>query len=389
MPSIKVDISPNILNWVLKNAFLEGLDNNVSNYFSQWKNNEKQPTFAQIEEISRKTHIPLGYFFLQTPPVEQVPLIEYRTLKSAGNVTPSRELLETYNHMTDIQDWMRDYLVDSGMERLEYVGSCKNENDIEKIAVSIRNIISLEVDWFLNSKDTETSFKTLREYFENAGILIIKNGIVGQNTHRPLDVNEFRAFTLIDDYAPLVFINNKDREGGQLFSLMHEIVHIWIGVQSFYNDSYGMHFNISPLETLCNAVAAELLVPNAYFKEQWKNDNNPELDSKIRTIAKYFKCGRMVVARRALDNQYISNDEYQDITKKLIAFFNRNNQNRKTGGKYYDTAISRYGTRLLLALTRSVYEGKTLLKDAYKLTCTKSDTFEKLVNEVMERTSAN
>jgi Zn-dependent peptidase ImmA (M78 family) len=289
--------------------------------------------------------------------------------------------------MTAIQDWMRDYLVDAGNEKLGFVGSCKNEKNIEKIAVSIRDTIGLNINWFSQSKNAENSFDILRKYFEEAGILIIKNGIVGQNTHRPLDVNEFRAFTLIDDYAPLVFINNKDI-GGKLFSLLHEITHIWIGLHSFYNDSYGTYFNVSPLETLCNAVAGELLVPNVFFIKEWKKNNNLSLDDTIEKTAQYFKCGKMVIARKAHNNQYITNNQYQKIANEIIANIRKNNQNnraKESGGDFYNTAISRYGTRFILALTNSINEGKTLHKEAYKLTNTSRDTFDKLVNEVRER----
>jgi len=387
MPSIKVDISPYVLEWILKSITLEGIDDNLLTHLYKWKNNEKQPTFAQIEEFSIKTHIPLGYFFLQTPPDEQHPLIKYRTINSTANITPTRDLMDTYYQMTAIQDWMRDYLVDAGNEKLFFVGSCKNEKNIEKIAVSIRNTIGLDIEWFFQSKNAENSFDILRKYFEEAGILIVKNGIVGQNTHRPLDINEFRAFTLIDDYAPLIFINNKDL-GGKLFSLLHEVVHIWIGLNSFYNDSHGMYFNVSPLETLCNAVAAEILVPNMIFIKEWENSSNLSLNDTIEKIAKYFKCGKMIIVRKAHDNQYIANDQYQRIASEIIASIKNNNQNNKTketGGDFYKTAISRYGTRFILALTNSIYEGKTLFKEAYKLTCTSRDTFDKLVNEVRER----
>jgi len=382
MPSVKVTISPNILEWILKTARLEGIDDELITHFYKWKNNEKQPTFNQIEEFSKKTRIPLGYFFLQSPPSEQLPLLNFRTINSTSKINPSRELIDTYYHMSAIQDWMRDYLFDSGNEKLLFVGSCKNEKNVEKITASIRNTLELNIDWYSRYKNQNDSFDFLRHCFESVGILVMKNGIAGQNTHRPLDVYEFRAFTLLDDYAPLIFLNNKDSPAGQLFSLLHEAAHLWLGLYSFYNDSYGLSFTTSPLETICNAVAAELLVPKQVFIDKWDN-NNLSVDEKIESLVKYFKCGKTVIVRRALDNNFITNDQYQEIVKDITAVF-RSNIAKSKGGNYYDTIKSRYSLRFILALANSYQEGKTLFKEVQKLTGTRRETFNKFVKEVRE-----
>ena len=382
MPSVKVTISPNILEWILKTARLEGIDDELITHFYKWKNNEKQPTFNQIEEFSKKTRIPLGYFFLQSPPSEQLPLLNFRTINSTSKINPSRELIDTYYHMSAIQDWMRDYLFDSGNEKLLFVGSCKNEKNVEKITASIRNTLELNIDWYSRYKNQNDSFDFLRHCFESVGILVMKNGIAGQNTHRPLDVYEFRAFTLLDDYAPLIFLNNKDSPAGQLFSLVHEAAHLWLGLYSFYNDGYGLSFNTSPLETICNAVAAELLVPKQVFIDKW-NNSNLSIGEKIESLVKYFKCGTTVIVRRALDNNFITNDQYQEIVKDITAVF-RSNIAKSKGGNYYDTIKSRYSLRFILALANSYQEGKTLFKEVQKLTGTRRETFNKFVKEVRE-----
>jgi Zn-dependent peptidase ImmA (M78 family) len=128
--------------------------------------------------------------------------------------------------MEAIQNWIRDYLVDQGNERLPFVGFCDQKRQIEEIVAAVRKSTTMEEDWFVHSADTAGSLKLLHPRFKNTGILILKNDIVGQNTHRPLDVSEFRAFTLLDGYAPLIFINSRDSTSSQLFSLTHEIAHV-------------------------------------------------------------------------------------------------------------------------------------------------------------------
>ena len=386
MPSVKVNVSPYILEWVLKAALLEGIDDELITHLYKWKNNEKQPTFCQIEEFSKKTHIPLGYFFLQSPPREQLPLLNFRTIDSTIKANPSRDLIDTYYNMTAIQDWMRDYLLDAGSEKLSYVGICKNEKRIEKITEVIRDTINLDIDWYSKSKNLTTSFDFLRQCFESVGILVMKNGIVGQNTHRPLDIYEFRAFTLLDEYAPLIFINNKDSPAGQLFSLLHEAAHLWFGLYSFYNDSYGIHFNVSPLETICNAIAAELLVPKQFFIDMW-DDKNLSIHENIENLVKYFKCGNAVIVRKALDNNFISNEQYQEIVSDIVAAF-RSGKVKSTGGNYYDTIKSRYSSRFILALANSLQEGRTLFNEVHRLTGTRTETFNNFVKELQENKNA-
>ena len=387
MPMTRVEISPNIFDWILKTAPLEGVDDKTMANFHDWKNNEKQPTFNQIEDFSKKTRIPLGYFFLDTPPVEQYPLLKFRTINSATKTNPSRDLIDTYYHMTAVQDWMREYLIEAGNEKLNFIGSLKNEKKADKIAAVIRSTINLENDWYTKSKTSENSFNILRQCFEEIGILVMKNGIVGQNTHRPLDIQEFRAFTLLDDYAPLVFINNKDKDGGQLFSLLHEIVHIWLGINSFYNDTHGISFNIDPLETICNAVAAELLVPRENFIERWNDGNNMVIEENIDKLVKHFKCGRSVIIRKAYDNKLITMEQFKELTNYIIAVY-RKDKPKSKGGDHYKTLESRYSPRFILALANSINEGRTLYKEVSKLTGANRVIFEKFVSEVREHSNA-
>jgi Zn-dependent peptidase ImmA (M78 family) len=369
------------LDWIDNVASFEGINDELLASFYQWKNNEKTPTFGQIEDFSKKAHIPLGYFFLQSPPDEPLPLMEYRTIQSAAKTIPSRNLMDTYYQMSSIQGWMRDYLIDSGSEKCDFVGSGKKEKDPVKIAASIRGVTGMPEDWYVRCRDKNASFNMLRRFFENIGILILQNGVVGQNNYRKLSIDEFRAFTLIDDYAPLVFININDTEGGKLFSLLHEAVHIWLGLHSFFNDNSGLVLNVSPLEIICNAAAAELLVPNAHFVDKWNSQLSIAVNNKIRDIAGYFKCGVITIARRALDNKYISQTQYKQIASDAIA--DAKKREKKNGdGNYYNTAISRYGRYFILALNNSIREGKTTYTEAFGLTNTTRKTFDTLVDKI-------
>ena len=382
MPAVRISIKPAIFNWIMQNINIDELKAKLKEEFLLWMSGEKTPTFNQLEQFSKTTNIPFGYFFLDKPPIEQMGLLEYRTVDSLNLSHPSRNLVDTVYEMEDVQEWMRNYIKNSDLGELTYVGIYKNVDDAAKIAEGIRKELGLEYNWFLESSGSWDSFKLIRERLEKIGTLVMMSGIVGANTHRSLDVNEFRAFTLIDKYAPLIFINTNDSPNGRLFSLVHEMTHIWLGENSFYNDRQNHVNGISRIETLCNAVAAEILAPANLFDSSWSEFDNTDIYEKINDIAAYFKCGATVIARRALDKGFIDKSIYSNIAELAVNKYKEQKKGQASGGNYYNTLRTRVDNRLVHALNNSIYEGKTTFIEAYRLTHTNRKTFSELVRMV-------
>lgn len=382
MNKIEVKVAPTMINWVISQVNLEELSPKVVKYLNDWKEQKKSPTFNQIEAVSSATGIPLGYFFLDTPPIEDKSIIQCRTIKSVAFNNPSRDLMNTIHDMEMIQDWTREYLISEGFDALNYVGKFKS--NASKIADAIREIINIETNWQkdLNGRDP---FNYIRNAISESGIIVMVNGIVGTNTHRPLNVDEFRAFTIVDDYAPLIFVNGNDSKGGKLFSLLHEFAHVCLGENDLYNDRYSIGKNVSQVETICNSVAAEIIVPQSIFLKKWEiSIKHNDQKQTVSELASDFKCGATVIARKALDNKLISSELYEEISQHAVKMFNEQRKKDKaknSGGDYYKTLSVRIDKRFLRMLTTSVAEGKTLYTDAYRLTNTTSKTFERLTNQ--------
>jgi Zn-dependent peptidase ImmA (M78 family) len=284
--------------------------------------------------------------------------------------------------MEQIVDWTRDYLIAEGSENNPIVGKLKDETDIAVIAGYIRKVLGLSIDWF---ERTENSFNHLRSRMSEAGVIVMMNGVVRSNTHRPLNIEEFRAFTLIDTFAPLIFINATDSASGRLFSLLHEFAHVCLGVDNLFNDRYCNSHSVNNLETLCNAVAAEILVPASLFGSTWNTQSvrTTSMGEIVGKVAHYFKCGRIIVARKALDSGRIGQSTYDEIVRDAIQDFHEQKQAKKdNGGHFYRTKGSRIDKRFLTFVVDSVSRGKTLYSEAFRLTDTNRHTFSELVERM-------
>lgn len=380
MPTVNVNIQPAIISWALSQTSEEKLGTKLVDNIKHWLDGTKSPTFNQIEDFSKKSHIPLGYFFLQTPPIEQISLLEYRTLDSIQLTNSSRNLIDTIHDMEAVQEWMVNYRKEWNYDTISIVGSLKGITDISVIADTIRKDLGLNIEWYKDCGNPSEAFNKVRGLLEECGIVVMMNGIVGKNTHRALDVNEFRAFAMVNEWAPLIFINGADSAGGRLFSLFHELVHLWIGENDLYNDTKYSANGIKPIEVTCNAVAGALMVPKTVFLEKWNNNTNDDIHEKIKELARMFRCSSSVIARRALDNKKIDQNVYNMVIADAIEAYIQTKQEKSSGGDYYRVARSKLDGVFVRALCESVNSGRTSFTEAYRLTNTTSKTFSEVAS---------
>lgn len=379
MSTAVVDIKPGMLEWISRQYEFNNLDMNLQKRLNNWLNGSQKPTFAQLQEICKKLHIPVGYLFLDTPPNEKLDILEYRTIKSEGIAEISNNLQDTVTEMEMIQDWMKQYLLENDHGPFPYGIKNMNKGEIVK---SLYVDAGIPVRWFEKCSDVRDAFAYFREFFSALGITIMMNGVVGNNTHRKLSLDEFRAFTLFDDYAPLIFINGADSYNGKLFSLLHEVAHVWCGKDNLYNDVPGGSHHVSALEKVCNAVAAEILVPNNIFKQEWqRNYVENHVTRTIEDTAKFFRCGPMVITRRAYNNHFITYADYLKITKILCDSF-KVSQHQDGGGNYYNTIKTRIDHRFFQCLANSVQRGTTPYTTAFRLTHTNRSTYDVLLHRI-------
>lgn len=345
-----------------------------------WEQGEKRPTFLQAQKLAKILHIPFGYLFLNEPPEENLPIPDLRTVGNYQAHEISADLRDVLYDVIRKQEWYRDYLQDLGREKLPFVGYFDLQNSVEDIANDISKTLDLSLAHRNEVRNGEEYLRLLMIKAEEAGVMVMRSGIVGSNTHRPLDVQEFRGFAICDPIVPLVFLNGKDAKAAQIFTLIHELAHIWLGLSGISDlalDSKKDMIYIQS-ERLCNAVAAEVLVPEVIFLDKWQEEK--PLDENVRILASYFRVSKVVIARRAVDLHCINWPSYFQFYQEQARQWR--NQGGGSGGSPYRTIPVRNGHRFTEAVVRSTLERKVLLRDAGKLLGLHPANIERLATEI-------
>ena len=341
----------------------------------QWESGEIQPTLRQIEDYARATHAPVGYFFLPKPPEEPMPIPDCRTMAGRGVRQISPNLRDMIYACQQRQDWFRDHARTVRSDALDFVGSAKLDSPIVETAEAIRRELSFDLD---QRRDCPTWSDALRLFISRAdsiGVLVMCSGVVMNNTHRPLDPEEFRGFALADNLAPLVFINGADTKSAQMFTLAHELAHIWLGQTALSDTTVTSQYQ-NVAETWCNRVAAEVLVPLEMVRRELRKSES--LDETVARLARRFKVSSLVVLQRLREARHITWDElgrtYDKELRRLKSI-----KRSEGGGDFYLTAAVRYSRRFTRALVASTLEGRTLYRDAMRmLGISKTETFHEL-----------
>lgn len=367
----EITISREMLLWAISRDE-QGADSLIQTVprIREWLAGEKKPTMPQLKDLARRTHTPLGFFFLPEPPSDDaLPIPYFRTSTDGRLVRPSINLLDTVRKMQLRQDWMRDFLITEGNPPLPFVGRAHRSMPVDDVVEIVRNALELEPDWADQEPNWEEALTKLFGAAERSGILVMVSGMVGYNTHRLLDPDEFRGFTLTDEYAPLIFVNRRDAKAAQMFTVAHELAHVALSASAVF-DLRDLQVADDPVEKFCNLVAAEFLVPAKRMREHWAGARF------IPALARRFKVSQIVVARRALDLELMSQEQFTVFYHEYRSREWASNSG-SGGGNFHQTARYRMGIPFSRAIIQSVREGTTLYSEAYRLTGLKRETFEK------------
>ena len=376
-----VPASVPVLRWAAQRARLN--DHDLAARFAKWPlwlSGEAQPTLKQLEDFARLTHTAIGYFFLPQPPAMALPVPDFRTPRDEALVEPSSDLLDTLYLCQQRQHWYRDHARMNGLPALLFVGSASVQEVPEAVAQRLRQTLGLSIEARRQLPTWADALRQLITKAEDAGVMVMVSSVVGSNSHRKLDLGEFRGFALVDDLAPLVFLNGADSKAAQMFTLAHELAHVWLGATGV-SDTQAGQVPEQHTERWCNQVAAELLMPLEELRAA--HQRHAPIAEEIQRLAREFKVSTLVALRRLFDAGTISQaalwQHYRDEQERLRALKERTG----SGGDFYRSLRARTSKRFALAIVSSTLEGLTSFPDAFRLLgMRKTSTFYEAAREL-------
>jgi Zn-dependent peptidase ImmA (M78 family) len=317
---------------------------------------------------------------MEKPPDVSLPLPDLRRVRGEELRPPSPEFFDVLNDCLVRQQWYRDYQIREKRPGLALVGKFRFGDDIFEVANDISATLHIN-DELRSSCETWQSFLTqLIEAVEDAGILVMVSSVVRHATRRSLSVNEFRGFTSADRLAPLIFLNSRDARAALIFTLAHELAHVWIAASGISSPDPRRRWTdfIDPVEPYCNAVAAELLVPEENFHRAWEGRGTPQ--EKITQISSFHRVSKMVTIIRARELGALPYGEAGRLIDAEYQRFReeREKQKEKEGGPAFWTLFpSRNSTHLTTAVLGDLDRGRILFRDAADLLGVKLGTLER------------
>lgn len=381
-------VTPQIIEWARTRAgiTIDELANALkirAVSIKAWEHGSQRPTFSKAEALAKRLRIPFGYLFLSEVPPNDVPLPDLRTESGTTITTPSLNFIELVHSTLLKQQWFSDYLQDIQHEKLPYVGTARLGASVTKIAKEMREWLGIDQQM----RERCTSWEQFKTEFvrhaEQIGVLVMRSGVAGSNL-RPLAVSEFRGFAIVDAFAPAVFINSRDAKSAQIFTLAHELVHIWLGESGVSNPDPKKRSTeeANAIERFCDKVAAELLVPSAGVSQTWSQQQT--VDQNVKRLATIYRVSRYVVARQVYELDKITRSQYIDYLDKYPSLWKakRDDSDEDSGGNFYLTFFARNGLTLVAGVVRALGENRISYRDASTLLNVKVPTLKKIADRL-------
>lgn len=379
-------INPNILIWARERSSLN-IDATAkkigvkSEFLLLIERGKELPTFKQAQDLANAFHIPFGYLFLSTPPETISPIVDFRTLPNSQKGHFSIGLEQTVNDALRKRDWLREWRIQEGEEALPFVGKFSIQDSIKSIAEDISQILNIDSSIRQRIRKREVFLQLLITKAEKAGILVLQNSVVLNDNSRSLSLEEFRGFSLVDEYAPIIFINTNDSISARIFTFGHELAHIWLGSGGISNPSFFRDNDDSEIEKFCNKVAAEFLMPEKEFLSLWNNSNEYDIFEKNQDLAEYFKVSIFAILIRAYENNKLDKDVFMKLYHEAEIYIEPKLKKKDSVATFFNVWRVRNGKIFVNEMLSAVRRGNVLYSDAAKLLNIKIKTLDGIMQK--------
>jgi len=310
----KAFITPNVLKWARESARITEetaaakIPKLTIEKLKEWEHGTSQPTIRQAQILAKAYKRPFALFFLPEVPRDFQPLQDFRKSGSKELTTSSIFIIREIQQK---QAWISDVYMENNEEKLPFVGRFSIKDNPKFVANDI--LATLNVNPAKYKSDNP-----IREWInaaESNGIFVSRTSFI--HSRMKLDSEELQGFAIADPFAPFIFINSDDWNAPQLFTLVHELAHIWIAATGISNGIEPELVNrnkFNPIELFCNEVAANALIPSEIIlnidRTVFRNSQ------EIFKVAKNLGVSSFAFLVRALNLQLVSNSEYNTLKRQ-------------------------------------------------------------------------
>ena len=325
---------------------------------------EVEPTRPTLVKMAKQYRRPLLAFYLSEPPRKGDRGTDFRTL-SGGSEPATDAILDALIRETRArQSMVRAVLEDEDeADPLPFVHSKSMSDGQPAVLTALRTLLDVSVKTFHAQPGADAGFDLLRRSAEAKGVYVLLKGDLG-NYHTAMDTEVFRGFTVADEVAPFIILNDRDARPAWSFSLLHELVHLILGQSGIGNAR-----TENNIEVFCDRVAGDFLLPIDELKPlnlSGATATETEVAERISKFAEQRNLSRTMVTYRAFGNGMISRDTFNSLYDMFRKQWHQERTSQRERNRQEDVRIDYYVVRrhrigqALINLTRRMISSDAL-----------------------------
>ena len=342
-----------------------------------------EPTRPMLLRMAKLYRRPLLVFYMSAPPRTGDRGQDFRSLPDDYSASDDVLIDTLIRNVIARQSILRSLLEDEEETKpLEFVNSAKIAEGKDSLLLKIKNLLKIDHTDFYDQEDNNKAFALVRSKVEAAGVIVLLIGDLGSH-HTKINVEVFRGLALADEIVPFIVINDHDSHAAWSFTLLHELVHIFLGQSGISGGWAGM-----ALERFCNDVAGEFLLPtNEITKLQIDpKDSIEEIEKSITQFARKRNLSSSMVAYKLLRSDIIDGPTWTQLTNDFRERWLKNqeekqgeSQEQEGGPSYYTVRQHRVGITLINIIDRMLASGAVTTSKAGKVLGVKPKNVQSLI----------
>lgn len=280
-----------------------------------WESGQDYPSITEAKKLASIYKLPFATFYLSAEPDKKVKrYTDRRTLKGFYSENISYALWSEIQRIESNRDSILEFSEDE--TPIKTIPNITND-DIIEIATAIRDYLGLNTPLRSKTAYGSNPFNYYRNIVERNGIIVAQVSGV--------DIEEMKGLSVYFDTYPIIAINNKDYDRSKVFSLFHELAHIFRRSSSLCTIDMEEHSDQE--ETICDSIAAAALMPEATFKriaEECIARTGAVNSICIDRIAGRFGVSTISALRRMLETKVISRKVFFELLGTITDEYNAN-----------------------------------------------------------------